>query len=134
MEKDMSPVGEMNMPEHMEEQMGEQMMPMDNIPQMQMPAMGMAPQTGMAPQMGMMPQMGTMPQMMPQAPMMCCPYIMNMQCPMMYGQGTMDMNYNMANPYMSSPYMTSPYMSNPYMSNPYAMNPYMYGQGMGMQY
>jgi len=36
--------------------------------------------------------MGVMPAMMNQMPMMCCPYLMNMQCPMTYGQNVMGMN------------------------------------------
>lgn len=35
---------------------------------------------------------GVMPSMMNQAPLMCCPYLMNMQCPMTYGQNIMGMD------------------------------------------
>jgi hypothetical protein len=35
---------------------------------------------------------GMMPSMMNQIPIMCCPYLMNMQCPMLYGANTMGMN------------------------------------------
>lgn len=33
-----------------------------------------------------------MPSMMNQIPIMCCPYLMNMQCPMTYGSNVMGMN------------------------------------------
>lgn len=36
--------------------------------------------------------MGVMPSMMNPMPAMCCPYLMNMQCPMTYGQNVMGMN------------------------------------------
>ena len=36
--------------------------------------------------------MGIMPSMMNQMPMMCCPYLMNMQCPMTNGQNVLGMN------------------------------------------
>ncbi len=42
--------------------------------------------------------MGVMPSMMnPMPMMMCCPYLMNMQCPMTLGQNVMGMNM-MSNP------------------------------------
>jgi hypothetical protein len=34
---------------------------------------------------------GVMPSMAGQAPIMCCPFLMNMQCPMMHGQYSMNM-------------------------------------------
>ncbi|MGI6776639.1 MAG: hypothetical protein ACOX7R_01000 [Acetivibrionales bacterium] len=67
------------------------------------------------PQMYQMPQVQQMPYAagMPQMPIMCCPYLMNMQCPM----------------------MQNPYSANPYMGN-YPMGSYhgsYYPMG-GMQY
>jgi len=35
---------------------------------------------------------GVMPAMMNQIPIICCPYLMNMQCPMTYGANVMGMN------------------------------------------
>lgn len=95
--------------------------------------MGYMPQMGQMPQMqqmGQMPQMPQMPQMgqMGQMPMMCCPFVMNMQCPMMYNQGVAGTSMNPMMP--GNPYMTSPMMSN----NPYQMNPTMYNPMQGMQY
>lgn len=55
-----------------------------------------------------MPQMYQMPQM----PMMCCPYLMNVQCPMMYGQSMAGPGNMMADPYAANPYMHNP-MYNP---------------------
>lgn len=37
-------------------------------------------------------KMGVMPSMMNQVPVICCPYLMNMQCPMTYGQNVMGAN------------------------------------------
>jgi len=39
-----------------------------------------------------MSNMGVMPSMMSQVPVICCPYLMNMQCPMTYGQNVMGAN------------------------------------------
>ena len=76
----------------------------------------------------MMSNMGTMPSMMNSMPVMCCPYLMNMQCPMTYGHNVMGMNM------MNSPMHpgASPISGN---MNPmlgaanYGMNP-MPGMGM----
>ncbi len=58
---------------------------------------------------------GVMPSMMHQIPIMCCPYLMNMQCPMTYGANVMGMNM------MNNPMLTgvSPAMDNmmPYGGN-----------------
>ena len=58
---------------------------------------------------------GMMPSMMNQIPIMCCPYLMNMQCPMTYGANVMGMNM------MNSPMLpgVSPAAGNmmPYMGN-----------------
>lgn len=44
---------------------------------------------------------GVMPSMMNQMPIMCCPYLMNMQCPMTYGQNVMGMMNNQMYPGVS---------------------------------
>ena len=62
--------------------------------------MGTMPQVGAMQQMQAAPgispiqpnPMGVMPSMMNQMPVMCCPYLMNMQCPMTYGHNVMGMN------------------------------------------
>ncbi len=64
------------------------------MPQMQqMPQMQHMPHTIYTPQMSQMP--GYM-DYMPQMPLICCPYLMNIQCPMlhgdMYGSGYMQGN------------------------------------------
>lgn len=57
---------------------------------------------------------------MPQTNMMYCPYFMNMQCPVMYNQGTAKDFNTSPNTYVNNPYITNTYMSNPYMYNPNA--------------
>jgi hypothetical protein len=74
--------------------------------------------------------MGVMPSMMnpmPMMPMMCCPYLMNMQCPMTNGQNVMGMN--MGNPMLTgmSPAMGA---ANPGMNSMPAMNQYYPMSGM----
>ena len=62
--------------------------------------MGTMPEVGAMQQMQAAPNympmqsnpMEVMPTMMNQMPVMCCPYLMNMQCPMTYGQNVMGMN------------------------------------------
>lgn len=65
---------------------------------------GMAPPTG--------PSVSYMPSPVMYQPYgMCCPFLMSMQCPMLYGQygqGTMWTGY-MNYPYMANPYMGSMY-------------------------
>ncbi|NLK88224.1 MAG: hypothetical protein GX279_12165 [Clostridiaceae bacterium] len=56
---------------------------MQNASPMQMMPDNMPVQAGPA---------GVMPSMMNQIPIMCCPYLMNMQCPMTYGANVMGMN------------------------------------------
>lgn len=66
-----------------------QMPAMPNTMPVQMPAMA----NTMPVQMPAMPN--TMPVQMPmpiQAPMICCPYLMNMQCPLTHTQAAMGMN------------------------------------------
>lgn len=67
----------------------------------QMPQMQQVPQMVEAPHMYQMPQMIQVPQM----PAMCCPYLMNMQCPMIQMSGTCATGQ----PYMMNPYMYGPY-------------------------
>ena len=64
--------------------------------------------------------MGVMPSVMNMVPMMCCPYLMNMQCPMTYGQNVMGMNM-MNNPMLPG---VSPVTGN--------MNPVLGAAGNGM--
>jgi len=60
-----------------------QMPPMPQMPQMpQMQCMPPTHQMAQMPQMSCAPQMQCMPQFAP-TPVICCPYLMNMQCPMM---------------------------------------------------
>jgi hypothetical protein len=56
---------------------------MQNVSPMQMMSENMPVQAG---------SYGVMPSMMNQMPIMCCPYLMNMQCPMTYGANVMGMN------------------------------------------
>lgn len=81
------------MPEHVMPKMPEHMMP--QMPENMMPPM---PATMPAPAMPTMPTMPTM-QMAPQ--MICCPFLMNMQCPMLYNQSYMGGN----NPALGTQYM-----------------------------
>jgi hypothetical protein len=47
---------------------------------------------------------GVMPSMMQQVPIICCPYLMNLQCPMIYGANLMGMNMmNSAMPFGAGP-------------------------------
>ncbi|MDP4093775.1 MAG: hypothetical protein Q8920_10485 [Bacillota bacterium] len=102
-----------------------------------MPGMqGMMPgMQGMMPGMqGMMPGMPGMnapmanagmnfmpnPMMNPTQPM-CCPFLMNMQCPMLYGQ------FGQGMPGMGGSFYPTPYTTSPFMNN-------MYSPMMGMQY
>lgn len=78
------------------------------------------PQVQQAPAMPQMPQMAPMPMMGP-APMICCPLMMNMQCPFMHSQCMPGNNFMMGTPYASSPYMMNHNMCNPSMNN---MMPY----------
>ncbi len=73
---------------------------------------GMDMNMDMGPGMYGMPQMPAaqmpFPQMPSMQPMMCCPFLMNMQCPMMYSQGMQGTNPMMGtymNPYMYNPMM-----------------------------
>jgi len=59
------------------------MQTMQNVSPMQNMSGDMTAQTGHA---------GVMPSMMNQIPIMCCPYLMNMQCPLTYGTNVMGMN------------------------------------------
>lgn len=81
---DVSPV--QSMPNIMPAQTMPNVMPvemMQNVSPMQMMPDNMPVQAGPA---------GVMPSMMNQIPIMCCPYLMNMQCPMTYGANVMGMN------------------------------------------
>lgn len=91
------------------------------MPQMQTPQAQM-PETYQMPQTEQMPQMYPNPQ----APMTCCPYLMNMQCPMIQGQGVMPAEAMMPNQ------MMMPY--DPMMAYPYMMNQQMYEPSRGMMY
>lgn len=79
---------------------------MQNVSPMQMMPGNMPVQPGPA---------GMMPSMMNQIPLICCPYLMNMQCPMTYGANVMGMNM-MNNPMLSG---VNPAAGNmmPYMGN-----------------
>jgi hypothetical protein len=98
---------QMQMPEMPQMQMPQMQMPQIQMPQIQMPEM---PQIQM-PQCQspiMMPQFQA-PAMMPQTPPVCCPFLMNMQCPMQQAQQMMPAAGSMANPYMSYRNYTNPY-------------------------
>jgi hypothetical protein len=87
------------------EEMDTHMIKAPQVPQIQqVPQMVEAPHMY---QMPPMPQMAPMPQMIqaPQMPAMCCPYLMNMQCPMIQMPGTCGTGQT----YMPNPYMYGPY-------------------------
>lgn len=70
----------------------------------QMPQIQQVPQMVEIPHMYQMPQMPQMIQA-PQMPAMCCPFLMNMQCPMTQMPGTCGTGQT----YMPNPYMYRPY-------------------------
>jgi len=83
--------------------------------------MGMGPGSEAGVQMPYAPQMpyaAQMPYMSP-VPMMCCPVLMNMQCPMLYGQGMWGAGQPAGMNYMAPPYMSNPYMNYPSMGMQY---------------
>jgi hypothetical protein len=93
---------------------------MDYMPQMpQMPQMSQMSQMQQMPYMPYMPQTQQMPYMpqMPQTQMTCCPYLVNMQCPVMNNQ---NLGMNAANQMMpGNQYMGSPMMpTNQFMTYP----------------
>jgi hypothetical protein len=76
-----------------------------NVPLGTMPPVGAMQQMQASPNISPMPNipnmapipqspMGVMPSMMHQVPMMCCPFLMNMQCPMPFGPNVMGMAGN----------------------------------------
>ncbi len=75
-------------------------------------------------------------------PIICCPYLMNMQCPMVQGQYMANnMNYGQSMPYTQNmPYpQTMPYSSNmdygqtmPYSYDNYSNNAYPYANNTGV--
>lgn len=115
-------------------------------PATQMPQMTQMPQTTQMPQMSCMPPTAQMPQMtytpqtqyMPQfaqTPAVCCPYLMNMQCPMMNYPDYTSMYQGMMGSctpgqYPSNAGMMNAGMMNSGMMNPGMMNPGMNSQGM----
>jgi len=105
-----------------------QMQYMPQTPQMQqMPQIQQMPQTIYTPQMG---PMYNYADYMPQVPLICCPYLMNIQCPMMQGEmhGAGYAGYMQGNPYGA---MQQPQFM--YGSGMYA--PYTGGNNMNcMQY
>lgn len=70
-----------------------------NVPLGTMPTVGAMQQMQAAPNVSPMPNipqshMGVMPSMMQQVPMICCPFLTNMQCPMPFGPNVMGMAGN----------------------------------------
>ncbi len=100
----------------------ETMTPMQPMPEATQPVQQM-------PEMPMPQAFHTIPATGTQMPVICCPLIMNRQCPMLAGQmGMQDpvmMNPYMAAPYMGYTYMADPWMTGQYMSSPYTCGPYM---------
>lgn len=91
-------------------------MPMGTMPaQMSMP-MGNMPMT-------MPTQVSPYSAQMPQMPMMCCPFLMNIQCPMLYGQSMMNPMMTGVSPANAG---VSPMMN---MGDPQMMGQYQYPMG-----
>ncbi len=91
---------------------------------MHMPAMQPAMQPTMMP-----PMIPTMPMV----PMICCPCVMSMQCPMMYSQNMMGMPPTAVSPYEMNQPMANPFAAAPFMGGP-NMNSGMYDSMSGAQY
>ncbi len=80
-------------------QIAPNVMPAGIMPAQSMPNIMPAEMQNVSP-MQMMPENmpvmagpgGLMPAMMHQIPIICCPYLMNMQCPLLYGANVMGMN------------------------------------------
>lgn len=122
-------------------QMNQMMPQMNQMPQM-MPEMNQMypamPENNMMPQMNApyMPQVQPT-QYMPQgmnAPVICCPYLMNMQCPMMQHYEDSAMGQEMVNPYMPNQNMANSYMPNQNLANSYMSNTNNINPNMGNRY